>query len=149
MTYIDFCNTNNKNIINNKEAQEVFKFLAKPINVLNMTAFSDVGLPAITGLVSKIEDDYENSTTFSILNHKNRQLVGKMIKYILSFYGYEPIIGGLDERARLRNFSKAGYFKTGAIYTLTNKPYYKIVVNTFKPLKNEQYYNIMINTVKC
>ena len=129
MTFQDYCNKNNQNIINNIDAANLFKFLSTPANIHNMIIFCNLGLPAISGIVGELEHNYKNSSTFPISDYRNRQIVGKMVKYILSFYGYTPQISGLDERARLRNFSKAVYFKTGAVYSLTNtNPQFKIIV---------------------
>lgn len=130
MTFQNFCNTYNQNLIANTDAQNVFSFLSKPSTIHNMMAFCEVGLPAISGIVSTLEDNYANAITFPLIDFRNRQLVGKMVKYILDFYGYTPQTGGLDERAKLRNFSKSQYFKTASVYALTKAPQHKIIVTS-------------------
>ena len=127
MTFQNFCNNYNQNLITNTDAENVFSFLSKPSIIGNMIAFCGVGLPAISGIVAILERNYANTTAFPLTDFRNRQIVGKMVKYILSFYGYTPQTGELDERAKLRNFSNSTYFKTASVYALTNTPQHKIV----------------------
>lgn len=128
MTYQDFCNKSNSNLISNTDAQNVFSFLSEPSNIHNMICFSQLELPAITGIVSTLEKNYANTANFPFTDFRNKQIVGKMIKYILSFYGHTPKAKGLDDRAKLRNFSNANYFKTSSVYELTTTPKHKIIV---------------------
>lgn len=131
MDFRDFCSRNDKNLVSNKDAENLFNFLKQPEVVFNMMCFSDVGLPAISGIVEKIEKEYGNSPTFSLKNYRNRQMVGKMVKYILSFYGYEAVANSLDERSRIRNFSNSKYFGTSSVYTKVNdSPQFKIEVKS-------------------
>ena len=130
MTFQDFCDKYNQNLKNNQGAQNVFDYLATPSTIYNMEVFSDVGLPAISGIVSYLEQNYSNSPTFPLSDFRNRQIVGRMVKYILGFYGYTPLAGGLDERAKLRSFSRSQYFKTASVYALTDTPQRRIVVTS-------------------
>ena len=128
MIFQNFCKKYNNNLINNTDAQNVFSFLSEPSNIHNMICFSEVGLPAISGIVATLESNYANSTNFPLTDFHNKQIVGKMIKYILYFYGYTPKAKGLDDRAKLRNFSNAHYFITSSVYALTTTPQHKIIV---------------------
>lgn len=130
MNFQNYCKNYNQKLINNSEAEKVFIFLSTPATIHNMINFCEVGLPAISGIASIIEQNYASSSIFPISDFRNRQVVGKMVKYILGFYGYTPQAGGLDERARLRNFSNSEYFKTASVYSLTNTPRFKIVVTS-------------------
>jgi hypothetical protein len=130
MTFQEFCEKHRQNLQNNVDAQQVFDFLASPSTINKMIVFSEAGLPAISGIVSYLEQNYSNSPAFPLSDFRNRQIVGKMVKYILGFYGYTPQAGGLDERAKLRSFSKSKYFKTASVYSLTNTPQRRIVVTS-------------------
>lgn len=130
MNFADFCNKYNQKLLNNVDAQNVFDYLATPSTIHNLMAFSEVGLPAISGIIPYLEGNFGNSPTFPLSDFRNRQTVGKMVKYILGYYGYTPQTGGLDERAKLRGFSKSMYFKTASVYSLTDTPQKKIVVTS-------------------
>lgn len=115
------------NLLNNPGARAVFNFLANPLNTYRMIMFSDLGLPALNGVASQLEDMFYDDVTFPLSEPKNRQIVGMMIKYIMGFYGYVPVT-----RVNLRYFSKARGFKTGAMYKLKEMPKYCIVANIVK-----------------
>lgn len=128
----DFVAQTNTKLSDNPGAKEVFDFLADPLNTYSLILFSELGLPAISGIVSKLEETFGDNSTFPLSKFENRQIVGRMVKYILSFYGYEPVAGGLNEQARLRHFSKARYFKTAAVYALKTEPKCKIEATVVK-----------------
>lgn len=122
--FTDFTSTD---LLNNSGASNVFDFLSEPLNIHSLIIFSDLGLPAISGIASTLEDNFSNDPTFPLSDFRNRQTTGRMVKFILGHFGYTPQTGGLDERARLRNFSNASNFKTASVYSLTEKPKNKIV----------------------
>lgn len=115
------------NLLNNPGARAVFNFLANPLNTYRMIMFSDLGLPALNGVASQLEDMFYDDETFPLSEPKNRQIVGMMIRYIMGLYGYVPVIR--KDNVRLRYFSKARGFKTGAVYKLKEMPKYCIVAN--------------------
>lgn len=121
MNFSNFCKTYNKKLLTNPDASKLFDYLCTGETIANLMAFTSVGLPAISGIASYLESIYDNNTTFSMENPHNRQLVGKMVKFILGFFGFEPEVNGLEERAQLRNFSNTHLFKTAAIYHKTNE----------------------------
>ena len=120
MNFTKFCNAYNKKLLTNPDAAKLFDYLCTGEAIANFMAFTSVGLPAISGIASYLEDNYDNNTTFSMETPHNRQMVGKMVKFILGFFGFEPETNGLEERAQLRNFSNTRFFKTAAIYHRTN-----------------------------
>lgn len=129
LTYMDFCDSFKfKNCVGNSDAQAVFDSLCEPENIYNMMVFTKLKLPAISGIVKDLENKFSNSTLFPLTDYKNRQIVGRMVKFILSHFGYKPSVGGLDERANLRNFSNAKLFKTASVYELKNTPANSIVM---------------------
>lgn len=117
--YENFCG-NSKSWVLNSDAKAVFDFLCMPENIHNMIVMSNLGLPAISGLVKELETRFANSPTFPLTEGTNRQLVGKMAKHILGYFGYEPVANGQDERGQLRNFTGAKIFKTASVYALNN-----------------------------
>jgi hypothetical protein len=110
-----------QSLLENQDAAKVFNFLAKPQTINNMIVFSDLRLPVLSGIVESLENKFENATDFTLKNDHNRQVVGKMIKFILDFYGYFPIKNINSSEKRLRNFSNAKLFKTSAVYQKINK----------------------------
>ena len=129
LTYVDFCNSFAfKNCAGNSDAQNVFDFLCKPETIHNMMVFTNLELPAISGVAKNLENMFANAPLFPLTNPQNRQIVRRMVKFILGYFGYEPLVGGLDDRARLRNFSGAKHFKTASVYELKNTPTNSIVM---------------------
>ena len=129
-TYVDFCNSFAfKNCAGNTDAQNVFDFLCRPETIHNMMVFTNLELPAISGVAKDLENMFANAPLFPLTDPQNRQIVGRMVKFILEHFGYKPLAGGLDERARLRNFSEAKLFKTASVYELKNTPSNSIVMN--------------------
>ncbi len=51
-----------------------------------------------------------------------RQNVGRIIKIIMSEYGFTPVDGGLSDRARIPAVSGARHFSTSAVYAKTTAP---------------------------
>ena len=126
MCYKDFCKKNSAKLKNNTDAEAVFDFLCNPKNINNMIVISNLGLPAISGIVKEIENKFGNAPAFPMTNFTNRQIVGRMVKYILEKFGYEPVAKGLDERAKLRDFTGAKLFKTASVYAQTKQPVYSL-----------------------
>lgn len=116
--------------LNNIGCQSIFDYLSSPSTVNNMIIFSNVGLPALSGIAEHLESSYANDPDFPLSSHHNRKHVGKMVKYILDFYGYTPVGGGLEDRAYLRNFSNANHFKTCSIYSMTKAPTLKLTITS-------------------
>lgn len=119
VTYDDFCKGSSGNWLVNADARAVFDFLCQPENIHRMIVMSELGLPALGGVVKTLESKFANIANFPLSNFTNRQTVGKMVKRILREFGYEPVAGGLDERTQLRNFMGAELFKTSSVYAKT------------------------------
>ena len=116
----------------------VFDFLAFPETISKMINFSDLRLPALSGIVSTIEENFSSSKDFPLSNDTNRQVVGKMIRFILDFFGYSPIRNVTSSEKRLRNFSNANLFKTSAIYEKSHEPKLKLEINIIYPEKDSE-----------
>lgn len=123
LNYLSFCNYYNFNgCVGNTDAQNVFNYLSQPENIYNMIVFSNVNLPAISGIVHSLENIFATTTDFPLTNPTNRQTVGRMVKFIMEHFGYEPIASGLDKDSKLRDFSNAQYFKRPSVYSKTKAP---------------------------
>lgn len=100
---------------NNMDERKVFEFLCIPENIYSMVMMSELGLPALSGVVKEIEDKFSDLPDFP-LSEENRKIVGKMAKFILAQFGYAPVTGSSDEEMRLRCFTGAHIFKFAHIY---------------------------------
>lgn len=124
--------------VNNSDIVAIVDFLSSADSINKMIVVSDLGLPALTGVVKDLEEKFANCKGFP-LNHNapnhnapNRRSIGWMIKFIMKQVGYSPIDGGLSERARLRDFAGSKYFSTSAIYRKDHIPNLKINVELVK-----------------
>lgn len=113
---------NTSKIVQNDDVREMFKFLISPESVYKMIMAAEFSLPSLTFVVKDLERLSENFVD-APLNHDgqyqnavNRQNVGRMVKFIMKEFGYEPVDGKLSERARLPKFSGSKYFSTSAVY---------------------------------
>ena len=120
--------------VNNSDIVAIVDFLSSADSINKMIVVSDLGLPALTGVVKDLEEKFANCKCFP-LNHDapdhnapNRRSIGWMIKFIMKQVGYSPVDGGLSERARLRDFAGSKYFSTSAIYQKNCTPKFKINV---------------------
>ncbi len=127
----------------NQDTVAVMDFLSQPESVNKMIVMSEVGLPALAGVVKELEERFGDCQHFP-LNHDaedsnapNRRNVGWMVKFIMKHYGYTPIAKGLSganggsERTRIGDFSGSKYFGTAAVYAKTiQNPDYSIVVQS-------------------
>lgn len=122
--------------IDNNDTRAIMEFLSSDESVNKMTVASDMGLPAITPIVEELENKFANSN-LSPLHHEgknqnavHRQNVGRMIKFVMSQFGYIPIDGGLSERARIPKFANSKYFSTAAVYEKKQAAKYNIEVKS-------------------
>ena len=116
----------------NQDAKDIMNFLSSSENVNKMIVASDMGIPAITPIVEDLEKKFEDCKLFP-LNHEgknqnaaNRQNIGR----IMSYYGYIPITGGLNERARIPKFANSKHFSTAAVYRKLQVAQYNIKVES-------------------
>ena len=114
-----------KTLLHNQDARSAFETLKNPDNVFNMMTFSEVGLPALSGLGKLLETKFSGSL-FDMQDENNRKVIGRMIKFILSEYGYEPIDVPSSAK-KLRNFSQTQKFKTCAVYGKIKHAEYQII----------------------
>lgn len=106
----------------NADTEKMLDFLLQPESVEKMIIASEFELPALTFVVEDLEKIFGQCTNAPLDHngqHQNavhRQNIGRMVKYVMREFGYEPIDGKLSERARLPKFSGSKYFSTSAVY---------------------------------
>lgn len=89
LTYDDFCKGWNGKLLGKADARDVFDFLSQPENINQMIVMSDLGLPALGGVVKTLESKFANAANFSLSEKEHRKDVGAMVKRILGEFGYE------------------------------------------------------------
>ena len=118
----------------NKTVEKIMDFLTAPDSVKRMIDATEMGLPAVTGVVKQLEKKFANSD-FPLhkngehANSANRRNIGWMIKYIMKEYGYVPASTG-DVQSRIGTFAGSEYFTTGAKYKKSGKANYTIEVTS-------------------
>lgn len=122
--------------IDNSDTRAIMDFLSSAPIVNKMIVASEMGIPAITPIVAELENKFANSK-MSPLHHNgknqnavHRQNVGRMMKFVMSQYGYVPVDGGLSERARIPKFANSKFFSTSAIYEKKVSEKYSIEVTS-------------------
>lgn len=122
LTYKDFCNEARFDSEGkNKDARKVFDALCHPEAIHSMMVFSEVGLPAFSGIAKELERDFADAPQFPLRKLVNRQVTGKMAKFVLGHFGYEPMPGNAKKNVKLREFSQAKLFGQSAIYAKTGR----------------------------
>lgn len=126
----------------NKDIIAIVDFISSAESINKMIVFSDMGLPAITGIVKELEDKFADCKGFPFnydalnRNAPNRRNIGWMIKFVMREVGYLPVDGGLSERARIRDFAGSKYFSTSAIYSKKCEPNYVLAKITLEKNNN-------------
>ena len=110
----------------NVDTEKMLIYLLQPEAINKMMIASEFELPALTFIVADLEKKFKDCKN-APLNHEgqyqnalHRQNIGRMIKYIMREFGYVPIDGKINERARLPKFSGSKYFSTSAVYAKYN-----------------------------
>ena len=105
--------------------EKIIDFLTEPEQVNKMIIMSEMGFPALSGVVKDREERFAYSD-FPLhhdgpgANAQNRRNIGWMIKAIMAEYGYQPK-DSAGVQARIGNFSGAKYFTTSARYVKTGE----------------------------
>lgn len=130
LSYKDFCAHNAFDKVGkNTDAMQVFDYLCHPETIHNMIVFSDVGLPAFSGIAKELEKNFSNAPLFPMTELKNRQVAGKMAKFILEHFGYEPVAENVKKNVKLREFSQAKLFGQSTIYAKTRQAEWNLSMN--------------------
>lgn len=130
MTRYEFFASRHKGMLDNAEGEAVFNFLAQDSSVNAMIVFSELNMPALSGVVKELEERFEGNTDFRIDNPRNRRFIGRIVNEILKDFGYTPIKG----RKRIRKFAGSKYFTTANVYAMDKnvQPKYKIEITEIR-----------------
>lgn len=108
--------------------EKIMEFLVEPQNVQAMILMTELGQPALSGVVKKLEDRFAYSD-FPLHqdapNHdNNKRNIGKMVQFVMGEFGYSSI-----KETGIGEFSGANHFKNASVYTKTNSnPNYAITI---------------------
>jgi len=109
-----------------KTAKSLFNFMSKPKNIDKMLMANDNGRPALEGILSEIEENFNNKD-FDIENDNfTRQFIGVMVRDIIKDFGY---IVDRTELSRQKNIKSK--FITSATH------YKKVSEKATKMIKKE------------
>lgn len=125
--------------------QELVEYLCQPPIVYRMITASELNMPALTLIASDLEKKFNENSNFPVVIYKNnanataRQNVGRVIKFVMAQYGYEPVSEKLEERTRIPAIANSKYFSTCAVYAKRkdSKALYNIIIETRKAEKYE------------
>lgn len=114
--------------------REIAEYLSTPEVVFKMIIASNLKLPVLTLIAHDLEQKFNENSNFPVIiypdnpNATARQNVGRIIKFVMKKYGYTPVAGGMDERARIPAISQSECFSTSAIYEKTDTEEWKLEV---------------------
>jgi hypothetical protein len=112
----------------NVDTEGMLTDLLQPVYVERMITASEFELPALTFVAAELEKKYGKCANAPLShddknqNAVHRQNIGRMVRYVMDVFGYEPVDGKKSERARLPKFSKNEHFSTSAVYARKKIP---------------------------
>lgn len=118
----------------NGTLRQEMSFLCTPKSINRMITMSEMGRPALLGVVKELEEKFADSDlplNFNAPdnNAPNRRNIGWMVKFIMGKFGYEPIERTADNdtvtRSAIPN-TVSTYFSSAAIYKKTGKGTYTL-----------------------
>ena len=103
--------------------KKIMQFLTKPQSVNVMISMSEMGFPALSGVVRELEErfaysDFPLHHDAEDQNAPNRRNIGWMVRFVMREFGYEPIRTKVQPRIGV--FSGSKHFSTAATYKNTN-----------------------------
>ena len=108
----------------NGTVKKIMEFLTMPESVNAMILMTELGQPALSGVVKKLEERFANSD-FPLhrnapnKNAPNRRNIGWMVRFVMREFGYTPLREDTLQ-ARIGKFSGSEHFTTAAVYHKTN-----------------------------
>ena len=99
----------------NETSESVLSFLLSAKAVNQMIVVTELGLPALCGVLKEL-DELCNNSDFSLGDYTTRQNIGRFIKYVMKLHGYIPVERGLNEKCYIPACFGATPFSTGAVY---------------------------------
>lgn len=117
----------------NETVEKIMDFLTEPESVSAMILMTEMGQPALSGVVKKLEEKFAHSDfplhrDATDYNAPNRRNIGWMVRFVMREFGYTP--KKTKVQPRIGSFSGSEHFSTAAIYEKTNEnPNYKVCVS--------------------
>ena len=114
----------------NQTVSQILDFLLEPKSVAAMILMTELGQPALAGVVKELEDKFAESD-FPLCIHdeeknaKNRRNVGWIVRYIMGKFGYTPKEASGSERY-LAQYAGSSYFCSAAVYQKTKDAEYEL-----------------------
>lgn len=97
LTFIDFFSSSraNKKYQIDPVAMHIFEcIISKEANILKMIKAIKAGNPALMGCVKEIENYFDSikriPALFDLNDNSCKQIIGKMVAYVLKEYGFKP-----------------------------------------------------------
>lgn len=113
---------------------KIMEFLTMPESVNAMILMTELGQPALAGVVKKLEEQFAYSD-FPLhrnapnKNAPNRRNIGWMVRFVMREFGYTPVREDTMQ-SRIGKFSGSKYFTTAAVYQKTNPiPNHSLQIN--------------------
>lgn len=123
-----------------KGVKEIVDYLTTAECVNKLIIATELGLPVLTLVASDLEKKFGADSDFPVVkvgdnyNATNRQNVGRIIKFVMTKYGYAPVAGKLDPQCRIPAAMNAEHFSTSALYKKNEEiiPEYEIKVESVR-----------------
>lgn len=129
------------------DAKGIFDILTQKQNILGMIKMSQFKKPALAACVKEIENyiDDKNSSTINLDDHFTRQMIGRMIRTIMTKYGYN-----VDAQKEMPKNSNSKYFKSASTYYATIESKEILIIDDSMAIKagDESHTNIhLVHTI--
>jgi len=107
-----------RGLASDPDARAIFEMLSEDKRIIDMIDASEAGKPALTPVVSIVENYYDlhRPATFDLRKKFPRSAVGCMVKSILSAFGYLPVRPATRTQKELPKSAKPRYFTSSACY---------------------------------
>ena len=105
----------------NHTLEKVVQFLTEPKSISAMILMTELGQPALAGVVKELEEKFAYSDMPLHFdgphnNSVNRRNIGWLVKAVMKGVGYTPKKNQTEKEMRLRKFCQTKYFTTSALY---------------------------------
>ena len=80
-------------------------------NIYKMQVFTELDLPALTAVISEIENQFSKQSEFDLKGNYNKSCLGVMVKDLLKPFGYEKVKSKNIPQGFSKFVSKASVYK--------------------------------------
>ena len=113
--------------------EKIMDFLSAPESVNRMIVATELGKPALCGVVEELEERFgycdfplhtreKGEPNVNHNNSGNRRTIGWMVRFVMREFGYSPI--PLERQINRPVVSNSDYFSTSALYEKTGNENY-------------------------